>query len=123
MESNSLAIQNIPSTLDLTPIQENGVREYDIVINIPYVNCFPQNKTEWFVYISQILKEKMNEPNGFNPLELLNSLFAENKKHSYVVCYGNFKMGKTFFINKINNSYLPNGTQSYQRKNKFKKGK
>ncbi|KAM9967551.1 hypothetical protein ACTFIW_001635 [Dictyostelium discoideum] len=95
-----------------TTIPENGIKEYDIIIDIPAVDYFSQKETAWLVFLSQKLKEKMSGPIDFNPLEPFSSLFSEFKKYSTLACLGCFNIGKTFFINKYNNSYLPSGTQS-----------
>ncbi|KAM9978823.1 hypothetical protein ACTFIY_012581 [Dictyostelium cf. discoideum] len=105
-------IKKLNCYIGKTIIPENGIKEYDIIIDIPAVDYFSQKDTSWLVFLSQKLKEKMNGPNGFNPSEPFNSLFAEFKKYSTLACLGCFNIGKTFFINKYNNSYLPSGTQS-----------
>ncbi|KAK5581305.1 hypothetical protein RB653_001336 [Dictyostelium firmibasis] len=91
---------------------ENGITEYDMIIDIPSVDYFSKMGKSWMIYSSKSLKEKIQLGQGYNNERPLNSLIEEFQKYSTLACLGTFNKGKTFFINKYNDSYLPSGTRS-----------
>ncbi|KAM9943165.1 hypothetical protein ACTFIT_006563 [Dictyostelium discoideum] len=92
-------------------IPANGIREYDIIIDIPSVDYLSQSRKSWIIYVSNQLKQKMGSSN-YNKKRPLHSLLKEYKKFSTLACLGVLNKGKTFFINKYNGTYLPSGTQA-----------
>ncbi|KAM9980353.1 hypothetical protein ACTFIZ_008644 [Dictyostelium cf. discoideum] len=92
-------------------IPANAITEYDIIIDIPSVDYLSQSGKSWIIYVSNQLKQNMETLN-YNPNRPLHSLLKEYKKFSTLACLGVLNKGKTFFINKYNDTYLPSGTQA-----------